>query len=497
MTSRYDRHSGGTETATAAAIVNDVHSRLNPTEVVGVVRPTNEEQVRQAIVRAGTEGRAVAIAGGRHAMGGQQFATDALLIDTTQLDRVLDLNVERGEIEVEGGIQWPALLRFLRHAQQGRDHPWGIIQKQTGADRLSIGGALGANVHGRGLALKPVITDVVAFTLIGPDAEPRRCSRKENPEIFRLAIGGYGLFGVISRVRLRLAPRHQLERVVTLIEVDDLITAFDHRLADGFTYGDFQFAIDPGSDDLLRQGVFSCYRPLATKAPIPDDQRALSPADWSRLLTLAHTDKRQAVDSYTAHYLATSGQRYWSDTHQLAEYVDGYHDQLDAILGHPGSEMITELYVPRSRLANFFAAVRADIRAYDIDVIYGTVRLIEQDDESVLAWAREPWACTIFNLHVAHTPAGIARAADDFRRLIDRALDQGGSYYLTYHRFATRSQVERAHPHFIAFLRAKLAYDPAERFQSDWYRHYRRLFADSVPPVTPGSNSSPDQTAQR
>ena len=54
-----------------------------------------------------------------------------------------------------------------------------------------------------------------------------------------------------------------------------------------------------------------------------------------------------------------------------------------------------------------------------MEVIYGTVRLIERDDETFLAWAREPWACVIFNLHVTHTPAGIAAATDAFRRLID------------------------------------------------------------------------------
>lgn len=31
-----------------------------------------------------------------------------------------------------------------------------------------------------------------------------------------------------------------------------------------------------------------------------------------------------------------------------------------------------------------------------------------------------------------------------------------------------------------AFLRRKLAHDPEERFQSDWYRHLRELFADAV-----------------
>ena len=105
------------------------------------------------------------------------------------------------------------------------------------------------------------------------------------------------------------------------------------------------------------------------------------------------------------------------------------------------------------------AKVAHDFRTHQTPVIYGTVRLIERDDETELAWAREPWACIVFNLHVDHTPERIACAADAFRRLIDRALAYGGSYYLTYHRWATREQVQAAYPQFIAFLREKLRCD--------------------------------------
>ena len=144
--------------------------------------------------------------------------------------------------------------------------------------------------------------------------------------------------------------------------------------------------------------------------------------------------------------------------------------------------MITELYVPRDALSRFMAEVAEDFRRNRTPVIYGTVRLIEPDDETVLAWAREPWACIIFNLHVDHTPEGIERAADAFRRLIDRALDHDGSFYLTYHRWATKTQVEAAYPRFAEFLREKLRLDPDERFQSDWYRHYREIFRDMLEP---------------
>jgi FAD/FMN-containing dehydrogenase len=116
------------------------------------------------------------------------------------------------------------------------------------------------------------------------------------------------------------------------------------------------------------------------------------------------------------------------------------------------------------------------LRRRKANMIYGTVRLIEKDEESVLAWARDRWACVIFNLHIEHTPAAIASAADAFRDLIDLAIARGGSYYLTYHRWATKAQVEACYPQMRQFLDLKRRYDPDERFQSTWYRHYRQLF---------------------
>jgi hypothetical protein len=141
--------------------------------------------------------------------------------------------------------------------------------------------------------------------------------------------------------------------------------------------------------------------------------------------------------------------------------------------------LITEVSVPRHALGHFTADVRRDLRQNDVDLIYGTVRLIERDDETFLAWAREPLACVIFNLHVEHNAAGRARSAAAFRRLIDLGIAHGGTYYLTYHRWATRRQVEACYPQFAEFLRRKLRHDPAERFQSDWYRHHRAMFADA------------------
>src|SRR5262245_46487613 len=61
-------------------VVNDVHSQLNATQVGSIVKPTTVDDLRKAIIEAQAAGRSVSIAGGRHAMGGQQFADAGLLV---------------------------------------------------------------------------------------------------------------------------------------------------------------------------------------------------------------------------------------------------------------------------------------------------------------------------------------------------------------------------------------------------------------------------------
>jgi len=194
---------------------------------------------------------------------------------------------------------------------------------------------MAANAHGRGLKMKPFVSDVESFTLVDAAGAAHTCSRTENAELFRLVHGGYGLFGVVTSVRLRLVPRTKVERLVELRTVDDLIPAFNQRIAEGFVYGDFQFSIERGSEDFLHKGVFSCYRPVAMDRPIPKEEKHLGDENWRQLLYLAHTDEKQAFKKYAEYYLSTNGQIYWSDLHQLSIYPDNYHREIDAKLHAP------------------------------------------------------------------------------------------------------------------------------------------------------------------
>jgi hypothetical protein len=269
-----------------------------------------------------------------------------------------------------------------------------------------------------------------------------------------------------------------VRRVVQLGQTAGIIQRFDDRIRDGYLYGDYQFATDSSRESFLRSGVFSCYQPVPDDTPLTDNPTHLRPEDWARLTFYSHRYKRRAFEVYSSRYLETSGQVYWADAQLAASYVDNYHTDLDLALHAKveATEMITELYVQRPHLAAFMEDARAALGRRKANVIYGTVRLIEQDDESYLAWARDRYACIIFNLHLEHTPEAIAAGADAFRDLIDLAIQHGGSYYLTYHRWARQDQVETCYPQMRAFLALKRQWDPDDVFQSNWYRHYRQMF---------------------
>ena len=203
-----------------ALLVNDIHSQLNPTHVNRILKPESISGLQAAVRTAKAARKPLSIAGGRHAMGGQQFGTDMILVDMTGLNQIVSFDPQSGLAEVQAGAFWPEFIRAYLQRQQGASRQWGLAQKQTGADNISLGGTLAANAHGRGLSMQPFVSNIESFKLVDADGNLVQCSRQQNPELFRLAIGGYGLFGVVSSVTLRLVPRQKIERVVEVREVD-------------------------------------------------------------------------------------------------------------------------------------------------------------------------------------------------------------------------------------------------------------------------------------
>ena len=459
-------------------LVNDVHTGLNPTWVASISRPTSVAEVQSLVKDCGKHSRVISVSGSRHATGGQQFASQSVLLDMRAMNRVIGLDDKTGVLHVEAGIEWPELIQGYLSLQK-ENVSWGIRQKQGGADRMSLGGTLSANAHGHSLGSPPIIGDVEWIQVVTADGSLKKCSRRENAEFFSLVAGGYGLFGIITAVGLRLVPRRRVRRHVETRTTAELIALIEGRTAAGAPYGYFQYSIDETSADFLRAGVLTTYEDVSPETPLGKESTDIDTKLLTALLEIAHRDRGSAYRRYAKLELSKDGNVEWSDLHQLSAYPAGYHQETEKLLGadYVGADLILEVYVPRAELIPLLEDARRILLASGMPLIYGTVRFIEQDKDSYLAWAKKRYACVIFSPHSSGETKALRKTGEVCRQLIRAANKRGGSFYLTYNRFATRDELATAYPQFQDFLNLKKQYDSREIFQSDWYRYYKGLYA--------------------
>lgn len=112
-------------------------------------------------------------------------------VDDLGLDRVLCHDPQRGVLEVQAGTPWRALAA----------HGGNAFQAGT------VGDSVAANTAGPDG--RPMVAHLRSLTLVTADGELRRASRDCSPELFRLAVGGFGVFGPFYSVTLELASLAQ------------------------------------------------------------------------------------------------------------------------------------------------------------------------------------------------------------------------------------------------------------------------------------------------
>ena len=259
----WPRTGSGLRRSGAGVLVNDIHSQLNPTRVHEIVPVDSLRALQRAIRRASGEGRAVCIAGGRHAMGAQQFAEGAMMLDTTKHNRVRSF--DRAKRHRRGRCRHH-VAGADRLSAQGSGGPPPPVGHRSEADRRGQADdrrsacrqrarprSQDEAVHRRRRVVRARSTRRARRA---PAAAPRTRSCFASPSAATVSSAPS------PRVKLRLIPRQKIQRVVEVRTIDDLPTAFEQRIAEGFMFGDFQFSVDETSDDFLRKGVFSCYRPV-------------------------------------------------------------------------------------------------------------------------------------------------------------------------------------------------------------------------------------------
>lgn len=446
----------------------DDASRLNRTPVrevwaVPADPAAAEQQLADLLQRARADGLKVSIAGARHSMGGHTIAPDGVVIDMLPFDR-MRLDPAGPLLHAGAGARWSQVIPFLNE----RGLSVGVMQSNHD---FSVGGSLSVNCHGWQHDRPPIASTVEAFRLMTADGRVVRCSRTENTELFGLALGGYGLFGVILDTELRVVPNARYRPAAETVPVSRYAARFGEKAADArMAYG--RLCVAPG-DDFLRQSILTVFR----DAPCP-------PVDIPPLHDLGYVGLRRAV--YRSQIDSGAGKEFrWRTERRLGDELGKLLVSRNQLLNERAAiyregnadrtDVLHEYFVPGDRFADFLERARTILPRYPgADLLNVTVRTVKEDRDTVLRYADRDLFALVFLFNQGRTDAADAEMAALTRELAEAALGCGGRYYLPYRPHPTRVQFARAYPQAEQFFARKREYDPDELFWNRFYAKYGR-----------------------
>jgi decaprenylphospho-beta-D-ribofuranose 2-oxidase len=163
-------------------------------------RPTRIEEIADAFELARKAGRKVVLRGAGRSYGDASILGEAVAVDISRLNQVLNWNKATGIMEAQGGVTIEQIWRYSLE-----DGWWPPVV--SGTMYPTLAGALGMNIHGKNNPQAGTLGEhVEEIDVVFPNGELKTITRAE--PLFRAVISGFGMFGAIVRVRLKLKKIH-------------------------------------------------------------------------------------------------------------------------------------------------------------------------------------------------------------------------------------------------------------------------------------------------
>jgi FAD/FMN-containing dehydrogenase len=390
-------------------------------------------------------------------MGGQSLPRDGLAI--TVRSARCDADRSAKTFRVDAGTRWHHVIAALDRIG------FSPAVMQSNRD-FGVAATFGVNAHGWPVPYGPFGSTVRSLRLMLADGTVVTSSRTENQELFQLAMGGYGLFGIVLEVEAAMVENRLLRPTQTVIPTKEFARAFvgviDEDALVLMAYGRLSVA----RRGFLDEALLVTYRTTSSNGPLP-------PAGMGGLVTSVSREI----------YRAQIGSEAAKRARWLAETKLGsgaatrntlMNEPVANLAGRDTTrtDILHEYFVPPDRFNDFIAACQEIIPRSGIEFLNVTLRYVAADSESVLAFAPTRRIAAVMSFSQEMRPEAEAAMRRMTEALIDRVVAIGGSFYLPYRLHARRDQVAKAYPNVARFVERKGHYDPQLLFRNTMWQEY-------------------------
>jgi decaprenylphospho-beta-D-ribofuranose 2-oxidase len=455
------------QTQLASPVVED-RGRLLPVKMKSIKSSDSEDKIKSIVDMANRNDDKISIAGMQHSQGGQTLYPGGILLDMKQFNEILELDEKNMLITVQSGVTWADIQSYI--------NPYGLALKVSQSQNIfTVGGSMSVNVHGRDIRNHTLIETVDSFRLLNAQGQVLHVSRDENPELFNLVNGGYGLFGVILDVTLQLTQDELYQVTTESISYDEYSSYFTKNVLQNDDIKMHLARISVAPDSYLTEMYVTDYSTA-------DDQSQLG-----KYTTL----KRESIIAIPKFFLGLSrtnewGENmFWGTQKKYSERIDGTYISRNNVMRSDSlfmdynsankTEVLQEYFVPIDQYTSYIDDLRNTLKdEKDFNLLNITVRYVGKNDEAVMSYAKDDMFALVMLINQGTSEESIETTGRVIRNMIDVTLKHDGTYYLPYYHYPTKEQLKEAYPRTKEFFEMKEKYDPDERFMNLFYEEYHK-----------------------
>ena len=161
-------------------------------------QPKTTDEIYEAFQFAKKSGLTVTLRGAGRSYNDASLNGGGIVLDLTGMNQIIEWDASSGVVRCEAGVT----LEQLWHKVLP-DGWWPPVV--SGTMTTTLGGCLGANIHGKNnFRMGTIGENVIEFTAILPTGAQVTCSPELNADLFYSIISGLGMLGVITTVTLKM-----------------------------------------------------------------------------------------------------------------------------------------------------------------------------------------------------------------------------------------------------------------------------------------------------
>lgn len=452
-------------------LVNDI-SEMNQTKILDTIDVVNIKDIIKTLKLSLKNNNRLSMYGSQHSMGGQTIVQNGYRLNMNNFNKILKFDRDMMTITVEPGLKWDELIRYLNTYGYS---PMTLQSYST----FTIGGTISVNAHGL-TNDETVIGSIVDMTILLSDMTIQKCSKYENSKLFSLVVGGYGLFGIILEVTLKVTFNEKYKMTQFILNTDTFEEAYQNARKHGI--------VKLAKINVVNFDQIYFYELTKQNKP---DQIIVSKLN-NKLSSMSAAS--QMLYKWALPFKSAQKIRYGLE--QIKK------KPLEVTAVHiEKNQLLFESTVPITKLKNilidlnqthilqeFFIPDKDDnfkkwmkiIKQYFVSnnfknvlLLNIAIRYVKADNLSFLSYAKHDSYAFVFYYRITKTKFGDNELNKINMNLIDNVIKLNGTFYLPYRHHYTKNQLLQCYPEFKEFSNLKDMYDKKNVFGNMWFDKYK------------------------